>query len=372
MACFKHGLCFREELNPVYAWVNFPWSQGSKISFIRSCWTVYLSFSDFDRTAKPRGSAVCVRACVYAQCSAFSLLQWLDCVGILKACWPTWCGLFHCWRAECLALFTNRPPPVPLSYLRPAAHLAWWFLPRVNGVNRTLFLRAEIARVRSMAPYRPGSSSASCATVSLVPECLPSGDQLPDNLLVTVSPLLSLLSVPLFHQAGASVMSGAGESANPENSELKYSGQDGLYIGVSLASPAEVTSSVRQDSWCALALAWAATGNRRRTQPGPVGPPSWSSWQAVRTGLRMPTGHLPLTQDFRAFIWKRCISREACSAFSTLALSWRPRETMDRLGRRARAAHSLPSHGHFRGRPGDLMSSVPLPETWTRNRGLAC
>ncbi|EPY75646.1 hypothetical protein CB1_001599002 [Camelus ferus] len=55
---------------------------------------------------------------------------------------------------------------------------------------------------------------------------------------------------------GASVMSGAGESANPENSsELKYSGQDGLYIGVSLASPAEVTSSVRQDSWCALALA---------------------------------------------------------------------------------------------------------------------
>lgn len=64
-----------------------------------------------------------------------------------------------------------------------------------------------------------------------------------------------LLSVPLFCQAGAPVMTGAGESTNPENSELKYSGQDGLYIGVSLASPAEVTSSVRQDSWCALALA---------------------------------------------------------------------------------------------------------------------
>jgi GATA-binding protein 6 len=51
------------------------------------------------------------------------------------------------------------------------------------------------------------------------------------------------------------VMSSAGEGTNPENSELKYSGQDGLYIGVSLSSPAEVTSSVRQDSWCALALA---------------------------------------------------------------------------------------------------------------------
>lgn len=50
-------------------------------------------------------------------------------------------------------------------------------------------------------------------------------------------------------------MSGAGESSNPENSELKYSGQDGLYMGVNLASSAEVTSSVRQDSWCALALA---------------------------------------------------------------------------------------------------------------------
>lgn len=62
-------------------------------------------------------------------------------------------------------------------------------------------------------------------------------------------------SVLFFYQVGASVMSAVGESANPENSDLKYSGQDGLYIGVSLSSPAEVTSSVRQDSWCALALA---------------------------------------------------------------------------------------------------------------------
>lgn len=60
---------------------------------------------------------------------------------------------------------------------------------------------------------------------------------------------------PTASGAGAPVMSGAGESSNPENSELKYSGQDGLYMGVNLASSAEVTSSVRQDSWCALALA---------------------------------------------------------------------------------------------------------------------
>ncbi|OXB58416.1 hypothetical protein ASZ78_007784 [Callipepla squamata] len=56
-------------------------------------------------------------------------------------------------------------------------------------------------------------------------------------------------------QASSSVMSGPGESTSPESSNLKYSGQDGLYTGVSLTSTAEVTASVRQDHWCALALA---------------------------------------------------------------------------------------------------------------------
>ncbi|OWK59714.1 Transcription factor GATA-6 [Lonchura striata] len=57
------------------------------------------------------------------------------------------------------------------------------------------------------------------------------------------------------HGASSSVMSGPGESTSPESSNLKYSGQDGLYTGVSLSSTAEVTASVRQDPWCALALA---------------------------------------------------------------------------------------------------------------------
>ncbi|XP_013909832.1 PREDICTED: transcription factor GATA-6 [Thamnophis sirtalis] len=57
-------------------------------------------------------------------------------------------------------------------------------------------------------------------------------------------------------QAVSSVMSNRGESTSPETSTLKYSGQEGLYSGVSLTSTAEVTASVRQDSsWCALALA---------------------------------------------------------------------------------------------------------------------
>ncbi|KAJ6662165.1 hypothetical protein lerEdw1_012630 [Lerista edwardsae] len=54
----------------------------------------------------------------------------------------------------------------------------------------------------------------------------------------------------------STVMSSRGESASPETSTLKYSGQEGLYPGVSLTSTAEVTASVRQESpWCALALA---------------------------------------------------------------------------------------------------------------------
>lgn len=70
---------------------------------------------------------------------------------------------------------------------------------------------------------------------------------------LTCSMNLSLLSPSL--QASSSVMSGPGESTSPESSNLKYSAQDGLYTGVSLTSTAEVTASVRQDPWCALALA---------------------------------------------------------------------------------------------------------------------
>lgn len=76
---------------------------------------------------------------------------------------------------------------------------------------------------------------------------------------------LPFLSILL--QASSSVMSGPGESTSPESSNLKYSGQDGLYTGVSLTSTAEVTASVRQDHWCALALAWPAAsqaGSRHR------------------------------------------------------------------------------------------------------------
>lgn len=69
--------------------------------------------------------------------------------------------------------------------------------------------------------------------------------------------LLNLSPPPLsLQQAVSSVMPSRGESTSPETSTLKYAGQEGLYSGVSLTSTAEVTASVRQDPWCAMALAW--------------------------------------------------------------------------------------------------------------------
>ncbi|MBN3288873.1 GATA6 factor, partial [Polyodon spathula] len=53
----------------------------------------------------------------------------------------------------------------------------------------------------------------------------------------------------------SSAMSGQGDSTNTGSAALKYSGQEGLYAGVSLTSTAEVTASVRGETWCALALA---------------------------------------------------------------------------------------------------------------------
>ena len=54
------------------------------------------------------------------------------------------------------------------------------------------------------------------------------------------------------HLRDASVMSAVGENTNPLKSDLKsvsfYSGQDSYYIGICVSSPAEVTSSVQQDS----------------------------------------------------------------------------------------------------------------------------
>lgn len=170
-------------------------------------------------------------------------------------------------------------------------------------------------------------------------------------------------------------MSGTGESTNPENSELKYSGQDGLYIGVSLASPAEVTSSVRQDSWCALALAWAHC-------PGAGGRMACGHWVKPATPGGACWWNIPLMRDFCAFTLKEMYfpffpSRPALPYHPTPRL-WRAREKTESFQGRAGAAHSLlPPPCPRPLQPaclwacqGHLMSAAPLPEPGTRTGAL--
>ncbi|XP_016018815.2 transcription factor GATA-6 [Rousettus aegyptiacus] len=124
---------------------------------------------------------------------------------------------------------------------------------KLHGVPRPLAMKKEGIQTRKRKPKNINKSKAcSGNSNNSVPMTPTSTSSNSDDCSKNTSPTTQ----PTASGAGAPVMSGAGESTNPENSELKYSGQDGLYIGVSLASPAEVTSSsVRQDSWCALALA---------------------------------------------------------------------------------------------------------------------
>ncbi|XP_004421177.1 PREDICTED: transcription factor GATA-6 [Ceratotherium simum simum] len=124
---------------------------------------------------------------------------------------------------------------------------------KLHGVPRPLAMKKEGIQTRKRKPKNINKSKAcSGNSNNSVPMTPTSTSSNSDDCSKNTSPTTQ----PTASGAGASVLSGAGESTNPENSELKYSGQDGLYIGVSLASPAEVTSSsVRQDSWCALALA---------------------------------------------------------------------------------------------------------------------
>uniref|UniRef100_G3T0W5 GATA-type domain-containing protein n=1 Tax=Loxodonta africana TaxID=9785 RepID=G3T0W5_LOXAF len=117
---------------------------------------------------------------------------------------------------------------------------------KLHGVPRPLAMKKEGIQTRKRKPKNINKSkTCSGNSNNSVPMTPTSTSSNSDDCSKNASPATQ----PTASGAGASsVMSGPGESTNPENSELKYSAQDGLYIGVSLASPAEVTSSVRQDS----------------------------------------------------------------------------------------------------------------------------
>nr|XP_009924275.1 PREDICTED: transcription factor GATA-6 [Haliaeetus albicilla] len=124
---------------------------------------------------------------------------------------------------------------------------------KLHGVPRPLAMKKEGIQTRKRKPKNINKSKAcsgsSTTAVPMTPTSTSSTNS--DDCSKNASPSTQTAA----SGASSSVMSGPGESTSPESSNLKYSGQDGLYTGVSLTSTAEVTASVRQDPWCALALA---------------------------------------------------------------------------------------------------------------------
>ncbi|XP_066480041.1 transcription factor GATA-6 isoform X2 [Tiliqua scincoides] len=126
---------------------------------------------------------------------------------------------------------------------------------KLHGVPRPLAMKKEGIQTRKRKPKnitktKSCSGNNSSNAVPMTPTSTSSTNS--DDCSKNASPSTQTTASGVV----SSVMSGRGESASPETSALKYSGQEGLYPGVSLTSTAEVTASVRQDSsWCALALA---------------------------------------------------------------------------------------------------------------------
>uniref|UniRef100_A0A8D0HGG9 GATA binding protein 6 n=1 Tax=Sphenodon punctatus TaxID=8508 RepID=A0A8D0HGG9_SPHPU len=122
---------------------------------------------------------------------------------------------------------------------------------KLHGVPRPLAMKKEGIQTRKRKPKNINKSKT-CSSNNAVPMTPTSTSSTnSDDCSKNASPSTQTTASGV----SSSVMSGQGESASPESSTLKYSGQEGLYSGVSLTSTAEVTASVRQDSWCALALA---------------------------------------------------------------------------------------------------------------------
>ncbi|KAM6457352.1 transcription factor GATA-6 isoform 1-T6 [Liasis olivaceus] len=126
---------------------------------------------------------------------------------------------------------------------------------KLHGVPRPLAMKKEGIQTRKRKPKNIAKTK-SCSgnnnnnAVPMTPTSTSSTNS--DDCRKNASPSTQTTA----SGAVSSVMSSRGDSTSPETSALKYSGQEGLYSGVSLTSTAEVTASVRQDSsWCALALA---------------------------------------------------------------------------------------------------------------------
>nr|XP_033789792.1 transcription factor GATA-6 isoform X2 [Geotrypetes seraphini]XP_033789793.1 transcription factor GATA-6 isoform X2 [Geotrypetes seraphini]XP_033789795.1 transcription factor GATA-6 isoform X2 [Geotrypetes seraphini] len=124
---------------------------------------------------------------------------------------------------------------------------------KLHGVPRPLAMKKEGIQTRKRKPKNTNKCKSSSGNnnnpVIMTPTSTSSANS--DDCVKSASPNRQTVS----SSGMSSVMSAQDGSTSPENRALKYSGQEGIYAGVSLTSTADVTASVRQDSWCALALA---------------------------------------------------------------------------------------------------------------------
>ncbi|XP_078543553.1 transcription factor GATA-6 [Lissotriton helveticus] len=124
---------------------------------------------------------------------------------------------------------------------------------KLHGVPRPLAMKKEGIQTRKRKPKNLNKSKGSSGSNSSVP-------MTPTSTSSTNSDDCGKNTSPTTQSAASGVTSTVmsthpQSTTSPENHALKYEVPDGLYGGVSLASTAEVTASVRQDPWCALALA---------------------------------------------------------------------------------------------------------------------
>ncbi|KAG8442175.1 hypothetical protein GDO86_011105 [Hymenochirus boettgeri] len=125
---------------------------------------------------------------------------------------------------------------------------------KLHGVPRPLAMKKEGIQTRKRKPKNLNKSKSSSSNgngshqIPMTPTSTTSSTN-SDDCIKNNSPNNSQNSAPV---VASSLLSG---STSPDSNALKYTNQDGLYSTVNLSSASEVTASVRQDSWCALALA---------------------------------------------------------------------------------------------------------------------
>ncbi|XP_041102084.1 GATA-binding factor 6-B-like [Polyodon spathula] len=123
---------------------------------------------------------------------------------------------------------------------------------KLHGVPRPLAMKKEGIQTRKRKPKSLNKSKAPLGSSNPVPMTpTSSSSSNSEDCTKTGSPSAPMPASGI----NSSAMSGQGDSTNTGSAALKYSGQEGLYAGVSLTSTAEVTASVRGETWCALALA---------------------------------------------------------------------------------------------------------------------